>query len=296
MPESIPPPSLGRASALPPPLLEPISLPPLGRRDSKIPEVALEEVRDWVKDQLGIRFDQAQHAIFKTRIDMFCRSRRISVRDALHGLRAGNAAMTTEVAEVVSTNHTSFFREQEMFEYFTGAILADLPVGPIRMWSAASSSGEEAYSMAFCARHVFGAGASSRVRILGTDISERQVRRAEGGTYRVAELSQLPPALKSLLEPAGPGELRIPTDVKAMCTYRRMNLTQFPWPFQQRFHVIFLRNVLYYFEPEMQRRVVESCYDVIEPGGWLVTSLTEPLLDVSTRWTRVGPGLHRREG
>ena len=71
-------------------------------------------------------------------------------------------------------------------------------------------------------------------------------------------------------------------------------LTERPWPFEQRFHVTFLRNVLYYFAPPTRRAVVEACFDAAEPGGWLVTSLTEPMLDLVTRWTQVRPGVFRR--
>lgn len=253
----------------------------------------MEGIRSWVKDRLGIRFEEAQLGIFKTRMAMYCRAVHSNAKETLTRLKFGDSLVERAVAEVVSTNHTSFFREQEMFSYFVSTILPSLPTDtPLRLWSAAASSGEEAYSMAYCIRHALGPAANAIV--LGTDISERQVRRAEQALYPRTELAHLPGQLRELLEPHGPDALTVHPGVKALCTFRRMNLTQFPWPFQQRFHVIFLRNVLYYFDSEMQERIIEACYEAVEPGGWLVTSLTEPMLGVTTRWQRFVPGVHRK--
>jgi chemotaxis protein methyltransferase CheR len=90
--------------------------------------------------------------------------------------------------------------------------------------------------------------------------------------------------------------MRVVRELRELCTFRRMNLTQFPWPFENRFHIIFLRNVLYYFERPIRPRILECCYDVSVPGGWLLTSLTEPMLDIKTRWRRVAPAIYQRMG
>ena len=79
-----------------------------------------------------------------------------------------------------------------------------------------------------------------------------------------------------------------------MCTFRRLNLKAQPFPFRRPFDIIFCRNVLYYFDREQQRRTLEALYEVTEPGGWLLTSVTESVRDLGTRWCWVGGGIYRK--
>jgi chemotaxis protein methyltransferase CheR len=90
----------------------------------------------------------------------------------------------------------------------------------------------------------------------------------------------------------GLGQFAVVPEVRNMCTVRRLNLTSDTWPFEQKFHLIFLRNVLYYFDPPLRVQILERCYDVTEPGGYLITSLTEPLLDLKTRWKAKGSAIY----
>ena len=79
-----------------------------------------------------------------------------------------------------------------------------------------------------------------------------------------------------------------------MCTFRRLNLKAAPYPFAKGFNVIFCRNVLYYFDRQHQFQILEQLYDVTEPGGWLLTSLTEVVRDLGTRWQPVTNAVYRR--
>jgi chemotaxis protein methyltransferase CheR len=82
--------------------------------------------------------------------------------------------------------------------------------------------------------------------------------------------------------------------IKPMCTFRRMNLNNTPWPFQNQFHVVFCRNVLYYFDRPLQQELVERIYDHTLPGGWLITSVTETLYWAKTRWQTITTGVYRK--
>jgi chemotaxis protein methyltransferase CheR len=241
-------------------------------------------------------FEREQRTHFIFRLEVFCRELGISAADLATRIEAGDRLLTLRLAEVASTNHTYFFREPETFAFLIDRILPSLPSGPLRFWSAAASSGDEAYSLAITALEVFG-GAASRVSILGTDISDRQIKTAELGVYPEAQLAAFDETRKARwFKPNAGGHFTIAPDLRALCTFRRFNLTVRPWPFQQRFHVTFLRNVLYYFDAATRHRIVEECFDVTEPGGWLVTSLTEPMHDLTTRWSAIRPGIHRRGG
>jgi chemotaxis protein methyltransferase CheR len=251
--------------------------------------------RTWVETHCGIKFAPEQDTFFRARLEGLCRREDATLKAVYARLLAGDRALVLRVAEAVSTNYTEMFRERETFELLAKTILPALPPGQVRIWSAAASSGEEAYSIAIVAQEAFGeAGAAERVRVLGTDLSERHVRAAETGIFGSQRLALLDPARRACFRPAGLDLVVARASLRAMCTFRRMNLTQSTWPFEQRFHVIFLRNVLYYFDAPTRRRVVESCYDAAEPGAWLVTSFTEPMLDLATRWHPIGPATFRK--
>jgi chemotaxis protein methyltransferase CheR len=257
---------------------------------------ALGGIRAWITRAIGLRFDADQSANLDARIDGACRRLQLSPARLLARLDSGDHAVATCVAEEVSTNHTYFFREPEMFAYVRTTVVPTLAQsGPLRVWSAACSSGEEAFSLAIALSSELGAAAArSRVRILGTDISERQIRRAERARYLPRQLTGLDGEQRAYFHPAGADEQTVRADVASMCVFRRLNLTSFPWPFQSRFHLIFLRNVLYYFDPPMRSRVLAACAEVVEPGGWLITSLTEPMVDQPPSWTAWEPGVYRR--
>lgn len=253
---------------------------------------ALRAIRRWVNERLGLQFDR-QLQMFQSRVLALCRGLRLEPEELLEGLVRERRSFVVGVAETLSTNHTAFFREPEAFDMLRNTILPTLPIeGPLRIWSAAASSGEEAYSIAFALRDELGASALQRVRILGTDLSQRQIHAAERAHYpRFLLPHDQAFAARFLVED---DDYVVPADIRSMCVFRTLNLMRGPWPFHQRFHVVFLRNVLYYFDRDVQERVVEACYDVTTAGGWLVTSLTEPLLDLETRYVRVCPGLYRR--
>jgi chemotaxis protein methyltransferase CheR len=256
----------------------------------------LDALRAWVRSHSGIVFGSEQEELFGDRIDSLCRELRTSPERLLARVRDGDHAWSLKTLEAASTNYTFFFREPEIFEYLRGNVFPKLSrSSELRIWSAASSSGDEAYSLAIACREYFGETALARVRILGTDISEKQLRRAESAEYPSDQIGGISPQrLSAYFSALGAQRVRVNPAIRQMCTFRRLNLTQSPWPFAQKFHVIFLRNVLYYFEPSTRTRVLQSCYDAVEPGGYLFTSLTEPMIDVRTSWSQVRPAVFQR--
>jgi chemotaxis protein methyltransferase CheR len=258
----------------------------------------LDELVAWVRSHFGLSFTADQRELFASRVQAFCAANTLTLSGLLHKLVVvQDRTITLRLAETVSTNHTFFFREAELFELLAQAVLPSIAARPIRIWSAAASSGDEAYSIAITAQEVLGDAARTEVKILGTDLSERQLKIAEQGVFAQHQIATVSAARRQRwFQPAGLGQVALRPEARAMCTFRRMNLTTTPWPFEQRFHVIFLRNVLYYFDPSTRRQVVEACYDAAEPGAWLITSLTEPMLDLATRWTAVRPAVFRKGG
>jgi chemotaxis protein methyltransferase CheR len=202
-----------------------------------------------------------------------------------------------EVAREVSTNHSYFFREEKVLRFFRNRILPTLPAEDRwRFWSAACASGEEVYTLAIILAEVLGfVPAQNQAAILGTDIDHRMIGQAEQGMYGEQELEKIPKNLrKRYFRQADPGQWRVHPNLRQMCTFRRLNLMSGSWPFRHSFHVILCRNVLYYFDTEHQRDLAERLYDVTLPGGWLITSVTEPVQSLKTRWQPVASGAYRK--
>jgi chemotaxis protein methyltransferase CheR len=257
---------------------------------------AIDGLRAWSKQQLGMTFSSEQLHVFHDRVQDLCREFECTPELLLARLRSGEHVLAQRAAEKLSTNYTFFCREPELFEYLVAQVLPTLPSGGLRLWSAAASSGDEAYSLAMTCLEFFGPSAAGRVRILGTDISERQVALAERGVYPREQTALLEATrMRRWFSEAERGQLRVNELPRQLCTFRRMNLAQPAWPFSQRFHVIFLRNVLYYFDAATRLEVLERCYDAAEDGAVLITSLTEPVQELPTRWRPVRAAVYRRE-
>lgn len=251
-------------------------------------------LRDWVRTHFGISFSPDKSQVFEQRLADFLTTHGLSASELLDHAKKGDRALTLRFAEAMSTNYTYFFREAESFDFVGRTVLPSI-AGEARIWCAAASSGDEPYSLAITALETRGEAARSSVRILGTDLSERQLRVAEQGIYPGHQVAHLSPERRTRwISPVGLGQFAVHDELKRMCTFRRLNLTADLWPFEQRFHLIFLRNVLYYFDPPMRAHVLEHCYDVTEPGGWLITSHTEPLLDLQTRWQQRASALYQK--
>ena len=253
----------------------------------------------WLRDRCGIDYRDNKRDLLEHRMQRVCaRASLGSLGELAEELERGaDPALQLAVLHGASTNHTYFYREPQVLDYLARVIMPTLPSGGTRIWSAAASSGDEAYSVAMIAAEVLGADAArGAISILGTDISAVMVEAAERGVYPAGRLDGMPEGLRdTYFTKLGEQEWRVNAPLRAMCTFRRLNLKAQPYPFQRNFHVVLCRNVLYYFDRAQQRATVEAIYDVTEPGGWLLTSVTEPLRDLDTRWVQVQSGVYRKE-
>lgn len=184
-----------------------------------------------------------------------------------------------------------------MLDYFRDVIIPTLNKGEIRIWSAAASTGDEAYTIAIIATEVNGMEwAKNNLSILGTDINKQVIAHAESAIYRQHTLEHIPhkDILRCHFKPNGDGQYRVNKQIRDLCTFRTMNLKINPYPFTKSFDVVFCRNVLYYFDEAHQQEILERIYDVTKDGGWLLTSVTVTLRHLKTRWINVGIGIYRK--
>jgi chemotaxis protein methyltransferase CheR len=261
-------------------------------------QAGFEHVRDWLSQRCGISFPPQKSELLRQRMSRVLR--RFDIAD-LNGLARALAAPHAQEVQLAvmheaSINHTYFFREPEVLDRFMNLAVPTFQNKPeFRIWSAACSTGEEAYTIAILLAERLGTPELRRVSILGTDISGPVVERAELGIFPGRQFLQVDPqVVKRWFQPTGINQYRVAPDLRKVCTFRRMNLKSTPYPFTRPFQAVFCRNILYYFDKQDQAATVRALYDVVEPGGWLVTSVTESIRHLGSLWQPVANGLYRR--
>ncbi len=263
-------------------------------------EIGFEQIRNWLGQRCGISYSDQKKDLLLQRLNRVQRAFGIErLSDMSRRLQdVAEHDLQLAVMHAASTNHTYFFREMDVLDKFRDNILPSLANrNEIRIWSAACSSGDEAFTLAIIIAETLGMAALNKTLILGTDISAPVVERAEAGIFGGRQLDQVPSHLLSkYFKPIGMGQYQVVDAIRSRCTFRRLNLKTTPYPFKQPFQVVFCRNILYYFDIADQKATVDAIYDVTEPGGWLITSVTESVRDLSTRWQPAGTSINRKEG
>lgn len=199
--------------------------------------------------------------------------------------------------DVMTTNKTSFFREPEHFNYLQENILPTLTGQRVRFWTAACSSGEEAFSLGMMLREKMPDVAFRDVKILATDISTRMLEKAHRATYTSEELRDVSPQLIekyfTKLQPSLPHQYRIKDTVRSMVRVARLNLMD-AWPMKGPFDVIFCRNVMIYFDKPTQQKLINRFWSFLKPGGYLFVGHSEGLSAISHKFRYVKPAVYRK--
>lgn len=261
-------------------------------------EAGYDAIRLWLSQRCGIAYPDHKRDLLMQRLSRvqraFAYDALSDLADALVGGRSTDLQLA--VMHAASTNHTFFFREMDVLNHFRTQVLPGLGRRhEIRLWSAAASTGDEVYTLAILIAETLGMEALSRTAILGTDISAPVIDFAERGIYTERHLQQVPGPLRDrYFRPVGIGQFQVIPQLRAVATFRRMNLKSTPYPFRHHFQAVFCRNILYYFDREDQIATLRAIHDVAEPGGFLFTSVTESVRDLPTPWKTTATGVHRK--
>ena len=198
--------------------------------------------------------------------------------------------------DALTTNFTSFLREPAHFDFLRKTILPAID-GPIRIWSAACSTGEEPWSIAIALLEELGPAAASRVHIRASDISSRALATASRGVYEASSFRDFPSDWRSryLLRGSDRAEgwYRVKPAVRRLVEFERLNLIE-PFPPSPAFHVIFCRNVMIYFDRETRGRLVNRLASFLTPGGYLLIGHAESLTGLAHPYQYVRPAVYRR--
>jgi len=201
----------------------------------------------------------------------------------------------------ITTNHTYFMREPQHFYFFRDQVLPFwaniLSTKDLRVWSAACSSGEEAYTLAMIIDEYFGQDkAAWDTKILATDISSQVLDMAKDAIYSNERIAPLPKHWKVNYFKRYDSENSVLIDrIKQEVIYRKFNLMDEVFPFRKRFHAIFCRNVMIYFDNTTKEKLVDKLYEQIEYGGYLFIGHSEALNRETTRFKYISPSVYRKE-
>lgn len=205
------------------------------------------------------------------------------------------------LVNVLTTNHTYFMRESEHFDFMREEILPDLKKKEaaskdLRIWSGASSTGEEPYTIAMVLMDFFGIEHKAwDTKVLATDLSTRVLEHASRGVYLREQVEPLPPKWKQrYFKMISPEQYVVKDVLKKELIFRQFNLMN-QFPFRKKFHIVFLRNVMIYFEDDTKYKLVDKIYDFMEPGGYLFIGTTEGLDRNKTRFQYVKPSIYRKQ-
>jgi chemotaxis protein methyltransferase CheR len=257
----------------------PFSDPSSAAREFSFDPKDFERVRKLIYERAGINLQEGKQAMVYSRL-----SRRLretghqSFSAYIHWLEQAGGAGEAEWQEFVNcltTNLTSFFREEHHFPILTEA-LRQQGGRPLRIWCSAASTGEEPYSLAMCVAETL--GAQAQVKILASDIDTNVLATAQRGVYRIDAGGLSPERLKRHFmrgTGANQGHMRVKPELARLVEFRPFNLVQPHWQLGQPFDIVFCRNVMIYFDAPTQRRILERMHGVMAAGSLLFVGHSE---------------------
>jgi chemotaxis protein methyltransferase CheR len=247
-----------------------------------------------IRDLTGIALDGTKAYLVETRLDSLVRELGLKgFSDLFYRIKSdATGALGRKVIDRITTQETSFFRDGAPFDMLKFKILPDLidarkkslPAGsriPLRIWSAASSTGQEVYSILISLKELLGDFGPYSIRLLATDISDSAIAKASRGFYQPGEIVRgMPADLLSRHFIAENGGYRVRDELRAFTTFKRWNLFDDFSSFG-RFDIVFCRNVAIYFTEEDRRRLFARMEGTLEADGALIVGSTESLLSTA---------------
>jgi len=254
-----------------------------------------------VYEQSRINLGAAKKPLVAARLVKRLRALRLPDYDAYCRLLRSSKGVDElgELVNVISTNHTHFFREGRHFDFLTQTILpqAKSKLGMFRVWSAGCASGEEPYTVAILLSE--GLGSEGPWRIHATDISSAVLKVAQQAIYPTERLAHVPAEWQRRYFQRGvgdwDGQYRLRDELRRRVEFHRLNLLQPTYPFAAKFDVIFCRNVMIYFDRETQETLVQKLAQQLAPGGYLMVGHSESLNGLSHGLTPIQPALYQKK-
>jgi chemotaxis protein methyltransferase CheR len=252
----------------------------------------------YIRSLCGVTLDDSKAYLIETRLSSIAEENNCSSFSELYYKARSDFSKTLprQIIDAITTNETLFFRDSAPFEMLQYKILPELmdrrkkkrvtngPL-PLRIWSAACSTGQEVYSIAIVLKEILGDTNQYNIRLIGTDISNRVIAQASRGRYNKIEIERGLPAgkLERYFSPSENG-WKIKDEIRAMTSFSNINLLE-DFSKLGRFDIIFCRNVAIYFSDQDKTNLYNRLASVLEPDGYLIIGATESLTGVSSMFT-----------
>lgn len=266
-------------------------------------EPDFQRFRRFIYEKAGIELNDSKRAFVQSRLNKRVRNLGLASfsdywRLVSEAEKQGKSKETQRVINLLSTNETYFFREADHFNWLSDYARAHAHSHPrgLKVWSAASSTGEEAYTIGMVLAETLGANAE--FEIMASDINTKVLKRAKRGIYAAEQASKVPPKLLHRYFLQGhdeyEGMLRIAPEIRRHIRFEQINLVDCSQHAIGPFDLIFLRNVLIYFNADTKASILRQLVDKLRPGGYLLTGHSESLHQFQLPLTAVSPTYYRR--
>ena len=246
-----------------------------------------EFLRKLLKERSGLDLSADKQYLVESRLIPLARKAGLpGLPELVQKLKGSAEALTAEVVEAMTTNETFFFRDKVPFDHLKATILPELLQAraarrSLRIWCAASSTGQEPYSIAMCLKELGAALTGWRVEIIATDLSQGVLEKSRAGLFSQFEVQRGLPIQLLVKHFAQIGELwQLNADIRAMVQFRQLNLLQ-DFSHLGVFDIIFCRNVLIYFDQETKTKVFSRLARLIEPDGFLMLGAAETVVGLT---------------
>ena len=261
-----------------------------------------------VKEKAGINLHSGKKSLVRARLAKRIRELDLQSFDSyleiIENDEAGDELV--HLLDAISTNLTSFFRENNHFLFMIDTWLPDLAAlrkkhsqsKRLRVWSAGCSTGEEPYSIAITIQEHSPYFKNGDLKILATDLSTRVLATARQGVYPEERVRDIDPEMLRRYFQAGrgnsAGRYRVKEKIRRLVSFRRFNLMD-PFPFKNPLDLIFCRNVMIYFDKKTQEDLVRSFYEALADGGYLLIGHSESLTGIQYKYKYVAPTIYRKQ-
>lgn len=256
---------------------------------------AFRKIQEWLYQNAGILINAQKSSMVVSRLWRRVEDLGLEDFDAYlaHVFGPGGMAERTEMLDRLTTNETYFFREPAHFARLKNQILPGLKGRQVKVWCAAASTGEEPYSLAMLLADQLG---NDNWQLVASDICGRALQQANSGLYRLERLDLLPVDYLKRYCRRGTGDyqgmMMVDRELRARVRFEQHNLLN-AWPEAGGFDVIFLRNVLIYFDQPTRQRVIDNLCATLRPGGWLIIGHCESLSGIRMPLQQLAPSVYR---
>ncbi len=259
-------------------------------------------LRDIVYKEAGIKLSDVKKILMQSRLMKRLRELRMdSFTDYYDYLIDNYDDEKINFINLITTNKTDFFRENDHFEFMKGVLLPDFEKkapGEIRIWSAGCSTGEEPYTIAMVVSEYFSGRHSPEILILATDIDTQVLQKAKDGVYPEEHLVTVDQKYLKTYFTRGTGEneglYRVSDKLKQSVYFRRLNLLQDEYPMKKQFDIIFCRNVIIYFDRETQKKLFSKFYNYLKDDGYLLIGHSENITSITDKFMLSGRTIYRK--